>query len=287
MQKLTYIDANKQETVFGLTAPFVFWKIEGIGLPRIESEVTQASGQNGCTLHSVWLEPREITVTGHVHGAGIKEMYEERRRLLSALNPLSGCGTLVYENDAGIWTIPAYPSASPYLSKVRNVQTLSVKFECPSPFWLSAEETEIKLAYVDGGFEFPVSTPSYFGTLGYRAEIMNDSDAELPLEISIGGGARNPEITNEVTGEKISVERQIKEGDSLFISTDPETLEVSLLALNPATNEAEKENAYGYLTTDSTLLTLKPGRNELIFRSLDDNKKIQIRIRFRKRYVGV
>ena len=288
MQRMRYQNAQGAEIVFDFAAPYIFWKISGIELPPVDPIGTQASGQHGYTLHSILLSSRIVRLTGHVHGvSGIPAMYEARKRLNAVCNPLLGLGTLVYENDAGAWQISAFCAGNPYAEKIKEIQTLDVTFECPSPFWQNTVQDAVLLAYVEGGLEFPLVTPGEFGTLGYQALIDNDSDALTPLEFYIDGGSTNPVITNTTTGEFIKLSKNLLPSDKLYINTDPEHVEVSLITIDPYTNKEKRENAYGYLTFDSVPFQLVPGRNELIFRSDDENKQVRIRIYFHKRFVGV
>ena len=288
MQRLKYINPRGVEIDFTSAAPFVFWKIDGLSLPEAIIINTQAAGQNGFSAHSVVMEERYIKLTGHIHGkTGVAEMYALRQKMSSALNPSLGPGVIVYENDYGKWKIDAICTSAPYLDKVRNIQTLNVNFTCPSPYFLSSEPLIILLSYVEGGLEFPVVTPGYFGTLGYLAEVDNDSNDDLPIEMLMEGGAVNPVITNKTTGEFIKLTKDIPVGEKLYVNTNPEELEVSLIYIDPSTNKEKRINAYGYLTADSTLLKMKPGTNELTFTSDDETKKVKIKITIYKRYAGV
>ena len=288
MQRLKFINARGIEILFDNSPPNIFWKIQGLELPNVAVVSSQSSGQNGYTLHDLLLDERIIRLSCHVHGVeGAREMYEKRRELNYVCNPLLGLGTLIYTNDYGSWRIQAFCRSNVYSNKRRNIQTLEVSFECPEVFWLSEEPIQLGLAYVDGGLEFPLVTPNFFGTLGYRLNINNDGDAVAPLEFYIDGGALNPVITNTATGEFIKLSRQLKYYDKLYINTDPEKMEVSLVTIDPDTNEPVSTNAYGYLTDDSTLFKLRQGPNEIIFHSDDENKQVRIRIIFSKRYAGV
>jgi len=168
------------------------------------------------------------------------------------------------------------------------VQTLSISLECPSPFWLDPEPTPVLLAFVGGGLEFPLVTPTEFGFLGYRAIADNTGDSPVPIEMYISGGAVNPRVTNKTTGEFIHVQRPMETHEELFINTDPEHMEVTLLSVDPVSGAATRGNAYGYLSQDSTIMMmLVPGMNELTFSSDDENRTIRIRIFYRRRFTGV
>lgn len=290
MQKLTFVNSRGIEITFDNYPPYIFWTIQGLEIPPVAVIGSQSSGQNGYTLHDLLLDERTVRLACHVDGVeGAKLMFEKRRELNYICNPVLGLGKLIYTNNYGSWQTPAFCNANTYANKwgKSRGQTLNLSFECPSSFWFSAEPIQVGLAYVEGGLEFPLITPGFFGTLGYRVNINNDGDTNTPLEFYIDGGSLNPIITNKTTGEFIKLSKQLQYYDSLYINTDPENMTVSLITIDPETNEEVKTNAYGYLTDDSTLFMLIPGPNELIFHSDDENKKVRIRIVFSKRYVGV
>jgi hypothetical protein len=289
MQELKFINAKGAEIRFSLDLPYIFWKIAGLNLPPSTTVSTQAPNQNGSTLRNVLLEPRVITLTGHVYGAlGKRAMYEKRRELNNVCNPLFGLGTLIYTNDFGSWKIEALCRANNYLDKIREVQTLAATFEAPTPFWEDLNQTGIYFAYVEGGLKFPVKLPNMFGMLGYRVIVDNYGDWDAPIELFMEGGAVNPIITNKTTGAFIKLTRDLDSSMELYINSDPEKLEVSIITIDPETNQKVKQNAYGYITHDSTIqFYMSPGKNEIVFDSDDENKAVKIKIYFRRRYVGL
>jgi len=214
-------------------------------------------------------------------------MYELRRNLNRILSPMLGPGRLIYENSFGAFSLPAFCMRNNYQGHIMDVTTLDISFECPQPFWEAAVPSRVGLAYVEGGLQFPMETPSLFGVLGYRDTVVNDGDAQSPVAITMDGGAINPVLRNVTTGEFIKLARHVNLHDKLYINTDPEHLSVSLLTLNPATNEYESENAFGFLTQDSTLWQLQPGVNIIKFSSDNENQMVGIRIEFSRRFAGV
>jgi len=294
MQRLTFINSRGQEVIFTNTDPYIFWRISGIELPAVQANFTQATGQHGYSLTGLLLESRIVTLTGHVHGKNHKNgtnetalMYAQRRRLNAVCSPALGPGTLIYENSHGKWTAQAFCKDETYTNKLKNIQTLSISFECPLPFWLDSEQSQVMLAYVGGGLQFPLVTPAEFGMLGYRALADNSSDGPVPIEMYVTGGSENPKITNVTTGEFIHIERRVEEWEQIYINTDPEHMEVTLMSKHPVTGEDTRELAYGYLSNTSNLFSLVPGVNELTFDSDDENKTIRIRIYYHKRFAGV
>jgi hypothetical protein len=288
VERLEFTNARGQTAALESTAPHLLWKFDGHGAPGVTTLKTQSVGQDGYTFHENRLEAREVTAQCFVFGsAGLEAFFGLRKQLAAVLNPLLGLGTLTYVNNAGAWKTAAFVPDQSWGERVGRSQPVKISFECALPFWLSVEEHIASLAYVNGGLKFPLITPSRFGLLGYQAIIDNDSDAATPIELLMDGGALNPKIVNTTTGEFIHITRLVQTGEKLYINTDPEKLEVSLIYIDAYTNEPVKTNAYGYLSLDSSLFRLIPGENRVTFRSDDETKAVKLRLTFNKRYVGV
>ncbi len=293
MQEVKFINANGEEIIFTSHQPYVFWKIDGLGVQNVETIYTQSPSQYGYSLNNLLLNERTITITGHIHGQGedsLLEMYKLRRKLAKLLNPMLSMGKIIYKNDYREYEIGAFLKSYTNLDKYNSVglQTLELIFECPFPFFQDTEQNGVFLNYVEGGLEFPLVTPTEFGLFGYYVEVDNDSDCDLPVEMYVDGGSLNPTIKNETTGEFIKIEKPLASHEKLYINTDPEQIEVSIIRKDVETNKEVRENAYGYLTYDSTLFKLKTGINELTFKSDDEeNKKVRVKIYYRKCYLGV
>ena len=293
MQEVKFINANGEEIIFTSHQPYVFWKIDGLGVQNVETIYTQSPSQYGYSLNNLLLNERTITITGHIHGQGedsLLEMYKLRRKLAKLLNPMLSMGKIIYKNDYREYEIGAFLKSYTNLDKYNSVglQTVELVFECPFPFFQDTEQNGVFLNYVEGGLEFPLVTPTEFGLFGYYVEVDNDSDCDLPVEMYVDGGSLNPTIKNETTGEFIKIEKPLASHEKLYINTDPEQIEVSIIRKDVETNKEVRENAYGYLTYDSTLFKLKTGINELTFKSDDEeNKKVRVKIYYRKCYLGV
>ena len=231
-------------------------------------------------------DERVVQVTGHVFGAtGDEAMYRLRKRVNSVCSPTLGLGTLIYENDAGRYYIGAFCNANPYADKYPLAQTLDIVFECPDPYWLSYDQYSTRLAYLEGTLTWPLITPGNLGMNQYQATIVNDGDAPAPIEMYIDGGAINPTVTNETTGEFITVSHYIDAFSRLYINSDPEELEVSLITTDLETNAEIRTNAYGYISGGPFKLAV--GENKLTFKSDDDSLTVRIYIFYNKLYAGV
>ena len=292
MQRFTYIPANADEEaiIFTSYAPHVFWKVDGIGGEDIELVTTQSINQHGYTVQYITMEDREITLYVHIDGkSSYYEMFKKRLDMLRRLAAGAGIGTLIYENDYREYYIDAYCTKVEYDEKYKlpAIQTFKVTFTAPSPYFRDKEATTSKLSYIKGGLYFPIIAPTTFAISGYYKTINNDGHMACPVEIWIQGGAENPVLTNMTTGEFIKVALPMQTYEKLYINTDPENAGVYIVQRDPVTNEYIKEKNFEYLTLESSLWKLRPGKNIINFTSDDeDNKKVVVKIQYRKGYNG-
>ena len=274
--------------------PYVFWKIDGIGHTGGTTTKVKAIGQHGYTRKNYSPDSRTITLYTHVHSKiSVDEMDGLRRELHRILNP-NITGTFVFETGYKEYVIEAFLSESTYSDKLEYmggaIETITLDFECPSPYFRDREKTEVIFGYHDSQYMYALKLATRMGLWAYMHEIDNDGDEFSPVEIWLEGGAENPVFTNHATGEFIKVEKYIDPDkyERLYINTDPNNIEVSIVTTDAATGEEIREDAYNYLSTDSTLWKLNPGKNVVTLTSDDeDNNRITLKLYFQKGYLGV
>lgn len=297
MQKATYINPRGEVVeVSPFAPPYVFESISGIGAVNAATAIHAPAGLDGALYHGLKLEPREVTLNLHVYGDSRRSMYENRleliRRLSSSLNRDGAMGVLWYENDFGRWWLPAIVLQGPRESGRRksNYFPVQIVFYAPDPAWREATATIDRLAYLAGGFKFPLSIPAVdqqspgvrFGARGYAANIFNAGDVPAPLLLEITGTAIRPKIELTKTGEFMAVNRELEAGDLLTISTVRGQKHATITRAIGTI-----ENAMSYIDSESTWLQLQPGLNELTYSSGDDTTTATVIIQTYSRYSGV
>lgn len=124
----------------------------------------------------------------------------------------------------------------------------------------------------------------YVTTAIGTAEIVNNSDDETPVEITIYGACVNPLIqlfdTNDKEVQNCKIYTQLEEGEYLILNSDPENLSII----------AYKKNRIENLTTSvdislTTFITLPIGTYNLKV-SEELNNLVECRIKFSKRFIG-
>lgn len=297
MQKATYINPRGETiTVSPLAPPYIFESISGIDSTDVIASIHTPAQMDGSLYYGLRLEPREVTLNLHVHGNNRRSMYENRfdlmRALGSSLNRSGEMGVLWYENDFGKWWIPAVVQQGPRTNGKRreNYFPVQVIFYCPDPAWRAAEATVDRLAYLSGGFKFPLCIPAVdqqtpgikFGARGYVTTITNDGDVPAPILLEITGTALTPRIELAKTGEFLKVNRELAIGDLLTINTEQGNKHATITRASGTV-----EDAMNYIDPASTWIQLQPGANELMYSSGDDTTTATVIIQTYSSFGGV
>lgn len=103
---------------------------------------------------------------------------------------------------------------------------------------------------------FPFSFPIQFGASTYSTSsvAVNEGDLEgYPINIKVVGPINTPTITNETTGQQITINTSITDGSVLTIKYDKDTL----------TADVDGNSVLGSVTNNSVFFKLLPGENNI------------------------
>ena len=284
LQKVTFTNAMG-ESIELYQKPFFLNKIEGLGDVEAEIESQKAPGQDGTTFIDVTLEERFIPIE-----VVILEEFQKNRRLISRIfNPKLGPGTLVYENNTVRREILAIPEHVPkfYDERPRLAERVSIDLLCPNPYWTS-EEIKEQLVVWSGGLKFPLKLPTKFSTWSSESKskiLLNDGDANTPVFIEFKGPATAPiEVHNVTTGEFISVNQNLLDGEKLEINTA-----FGQKRVNKVSYDGSRSNVFHYIDLKSTFFGLVPGNNLIRYSTGGEElyERAEVSISWRNRYLGL
>lgn len=236
--------------------------VEGLAGYPVEYDTTAPPGYTGEVVNSTALLPRTITLSAVVWGNGRTELETNRARLISALNPLLGSCVFVWKQNGGAeYLLDAVPDeGSPSFATGTAPDARSWEFTLTlvahNPTWRAATPTEVDIMS-RGGFRLPFTIPFTLGEQQPEFYIDNNGTAPTPVRIELHGGITAPIVfTNETTGEKITVRKNVLEGERLIIDTSDDNLSVTHIDA-----EGTETNALHYCSIGSVFWQLVPGTN--------------------------
>ena len=201
MQKLVWQNANGVELDltsgnYGITE----W--EGFSNASLNIQSQQVPFQDGGVFLDALIEQRELSVTLAMQDNNNLELrYQNRRELISALNPKLGEGYLIYTNDfisKRIKCVPQIPLFETHNSDTVGTPKASLSWTASEPYWEDTEETTVEI-----GAETTV--------------VQNNGDIPCQIEAELNAGAIKPILFNKANNKEISIEGAF--GQSINIST--------------------------------------------------------------------
>ncbi len=268
MQKVTYTNAYGESLIFGQGFPFLFSSVSGLSRPDAEIVSVRGAWQAGVQMQRIQMTERNVQVQfdilPHENREALYKRRMEAERILAGSRAMKDgkIGLLTYENDAGKWQTDAVPDgAIAYGTRFQNaLPGCKVRFFCPNPYLLSAQEQTSRMHMGQDGLTLPAALPLRLGARKFSATLVNTGTANTPVRIVIYGTGESPRLVNHTTGAEIVVERAIANGERLIVDTDHRNLSCWLEKAN-----GEKEDAFGYLSASAAMsaFMLVPGSNQV------------------------
>lgn len=186
MQKLVWQNAGGVELDltsgnYGITE----W--EGFSNASLNIQSQQVPFQDGGVFLDALIEQRELSVTLAMQDNNNLELrYQQRRELISALNPKLGEGYLIYTNDfisKRIKCVAQIPLFETHNSDTVGTPKASLSWTACEPYWEDLEETEVML-------------------FNDRQIISNNGDVPCQVKLKIVNTLKNKMLINNITNKK-------------------------------------------------------------------------------------
>ena len=215
MQKLVWQNANG--VILDLTSGnYGITEWEGFSNASLNVQTQTVPFQDGAVFLDALVEQRELSVTLAMQDNNNLELrYQQRREIISALNPKLGEGYLIYTNDfitKQIKCVPQIPIFETHNSDTAGTPKASLSWTACNPYWEDLEETVVN------------------ASLKTISVINNEGDVPAQVEIEMYGNAVNPKITNLSSNKHIEYKGQLDM--PLYINTGLGVKEVSTEAIS-------------------------------------------------------
>lgn len=190
MQKLVWQNANGD--ILDLTSGnYGITEWEGFSNTSLNIQTQSVPFQDGAVFLDALIEQRELSITLAMQDKNNLELrYQQRRELISALNPKLGEGYLIYTNDyisKRIKCIPQIPLFETHNSDTVGTPKASLSWTACSPYWEDLEETQTEIES------------------GELKAIINVGDIPCQIKAKIPYISNNPVLYNRTNEKKIAL----------------------------------------------------------------------------------
>ncbi len=243
---------------------------------------TASSEQDGSTVTSVKVEPREITITGDIEKN--ENELTNRDYLIRFFNPKQEGEMYITRNSVDRKIQYRVSSLDFTTNKMYDRMQFTLILESTEePYFSDAKNKGNFLTLISPQFTFPLAIfPNKI--MGYRRfkpimPLINDGDKETGIEVIVTaqrGKMDNIKLTLN-NKEYIQVNQTLNQGDKLKINTNPRKKSVTL----------NGENIINKIDRNSTFFSLKIGKNILKYECDNGGTNVDINVLFYRKYLGV
>ncbi len=243
---------------------------------------TASSEQDGATVTSVKIEPREITISGDIE-KNDKEL-ENRDYLVRFFNPKQEGEMIITRNDISRKIGYRVSSLDFATNKMYDCIDFTLVLESTEePYFSDAKNSGNYLTLINPQFTFPLTIcPTKI--MGYRVfkpviPLINDGDKETGIEIIVTAKRGKMDNIKLILNDNdyIKVNVTLEQWDELRINTNSRKKCVTLNGIN-IINKIDR---------NSTFFDLKIGKNILKYECDNGSSNIDIDVQFYRKYLGV
>lgn len=263
--------------------------LQGFGGAKTTNMKSQTPFQNGSTFYSSRYNDRELSFKFRVFADSFDDAQERKRTIADVFSAAHGLGTMRIFTDAEdtvFFDIQCVPSGTETMFEVVKSHNdtmfeVNVELVAFSPFFYDPTLYRVEFTAFAGGFRLPFTFPFTLGVTG-SGLVQNEGSSPTPCIITISGPFTNPVLTNERTGETISVRYTLSAGEQLIINTDPQN--TAVIFVDSAGN---RYSAFNAVTSSSAFWQLLPGDNVISYEDSGVIGNVPIRVEWYDRYSGV
>lgn len=282
MYEFTFTNSVGENLYFAYGTDFVLESVSGLSNVGSLVQSEKSPFQDGSTFIDTLLNTRIVSFIVQIRN----DVDTNRRKAIRVLNPKLKEGVLTFKKDSVERTLTCVVNEGPdmldeHKDRLPNFQRFTFTLEANQPYFEGNEEEWVLAGFL-GGLEFPFEFPISFGTVGSTVILDNDGDTVAPLYIELNGPLTNPTLTNETTGEFISLSQVLLSGYKLEINTAFGKKSVTIVD-----SLGNRSNGFGYISPDSTLFGLQVGENTLSYTADVQPSNTAVTLFFKKRYIGV
>ena len=254
-------------------------KIEGVWSPPTLLDTIGVYGEAGERRLSQIHGPREIPVPLGWEADTEDEHLVQMRAWADRLNTTDGVGIYRRQLDgraAREIVCSVGPGLEAAVEDSYKAQLAVVRLIAHEPYWRDAADTVETFTLGEGVDFFPLLPVNLISAdLFGEVTVVNVGSVQAWPVWTIDGPGDSVTLTNDTTGESLTYDAAIADGESLVIDTRPEH----------GTVEKDSVNVYQNLTTASALWPFEKGSNAVTITVPSATGDTQVQLAYRLRYL--
>ena len=306
VERVVYTNAIGKSVELNHSAPLILFNLEGVEGFETDVKTNKSAFNDGVMVSAVSVEERIITINGYIYidlsdlpaDPEVRDTFLEtereklKRELYSAFNPKHKGELKIYKKtssySADNLVVVQAPIFDMDYTDTNELFSFSVDLLMPFPYFGTENPIIEEFGSEIGMIEFPVDVPPEGQELTIRnmeivKNIVNKGDTEAPITVEFKANAvvKNPSIFNIYTREFIKINRTMKNGERIVVTTEPGNKRVVSII------DGIEENIFEQLDQGSTFIHLNVGENVIRYNADDLLEQLEVYITYKNYYVGV
>lgn len=272
--------------------PYYVDTTDGFDSLNAQIITSQGSDQDGASFVNSYVLPRELAITGQIRADTTERMQYVQQQLMNIFLPNTEIKiNHYYGGDNRLIRARVKKTPKFDFEKVSTVKKYNVQMEANYPYWEDKAESLVQIANMKGGLKFPLAIPRNKGVaFGIKSaalivNVFNKSPIEVGMRFIFiaKGTVTNPQLFNVNTREFLKLNCEMEAGESITVETgDDKTVTRNKNGM--ITDYIGKIDLAG---GGNTFLKLSPGNNLFRYAADDGEGKLEVKIYFVNKYVGV
>ena len=272
--------------------PYYVNTTEGFDTLDVQIVTSQGSDQDGASFVNSYVLPRDMSIHGQIKARTTVEMQNLEDKLMNIFLPNTELKINHYYGGKNR-LIRARAKKTPkfQFEDVSVVKKYSVQLEAAYPYWEEKTESLIQIANIKGGLKFPLAIHRNKGVaFGVKsAALIVNVYNKSPIIIGMRfvfiarGTVTNPQLFNVYTREFFKVNCEMEAGESITV----ETGEDKTVTRNKNGLRSDYIGKIDLAGGGNTFLKLNPGDNLFRYAADSGEDKLEVKIYFVNKYVGV
>ena len=306
VERVVYTNAIGKSVELNHSAPLILFNLEGIEGFETDIKTNKSAFNDGVMVSAVSVEERIITINGYIYidlsdlppDPEVRDTYLEtereilKRELYSAFNPKHRGELKIYKKTSSYSASNLVVNQAPIFdmdyTDTNELFSFSIDLIMPFPYFGTENDIIEEFGSEVGMIEFPVDVPPEGQELTVRnmeivKNITNIGDTEAPITVEFKANAavKNPSVYNIYTKEFIKVNRTMKRGERIVVTTEPGNKRVVSII------DGIEENIFEQLDQGSTFIHLNVGENVIRYNADELLEQLEVYITYKNYYIGI
>lgn len=293
VNKIVYENERGISIELNRDGPLFLFSVKGFDGLEADIVSSKSAYQDGINISKTVLKDRILTLNCYLEIEDEQQRYILKRKLYNAFNPKSKGHMKIYTDSnqlrgASNLRVIQAPLFDDDYKSLNDLVSFQIQLAMPLPYFEDINENRVDFGNDIGNFCFDLEIEEEGRELSIKnnsivTNIANMGDAETPIKVVFKAKSivKNPSIYNVYTKKYIKINRTMKEGEEITVTTHKGNKRVESYINGTTTN------IFNELDLESSFIWLDVGDNVIRYDAEEMLEQLEVYIYYTNYYLGV